>query len=115
MNDRFAVREQFPDGSMSFYSRIYNQTRVVLLDPIDPVEDVWEETCRSVRKLIPEPSFSIVINCISRTRYFTETGKLSEYNDHLIAGYVTYIGMSGHGEQYAYKHLNQTMLILAFE
>ena len=106
-----AVREQFPDGSMTFFSRIYNQTRVVLLDPIEPLEDVWAETSKRVHELIPEPAFSIVINCFSRTRYFTELGKMAEYNRSLISEYGCYIGLSGHGEQFAYKHLNQTMLI----
>lgn len=110
-----AVRELFPDGSMSFFSRIYNQTRVVLLDPIDPVEDVWADTSKRVHELIEAPSFSFVINCFSRARYFTETGKLAEYNDFLTSEFGKYIGVSGHGEQFAYRHLNQTMLILVFE
>lgn len=110
-----AVREQFPDGSMQFFSRIYNQTRVVLLDPIEPVEDVWEDTSKKVHDLIPDPSFCFVINCYSRTRYFTETGKLADYNNTLIRDYGCYIGTSGHGEQFGYRHLNQTMLIAVFE
>ena len=110
-----AVKESFPDGSMSFFSRIYNQTRVVLLDPIDPVEDVWEETSKSVHTLIPNPSFSFVFNCFSRTRYFTETGRLNDYTEFLNKAYGAYIGVSGHGEQYMFRHLNQTMLILTFE
>ena len=110
-----AVREQFADGSMSFFSRIYNQTRVVLLDPIEPMEDVWADTAKRVHELIPEPSFSIIINCFSRTRFFTELGKMMEYNNSLISDYGTFIGLSGHGEQFDYKHLNQTMLILVFE
>ena len=110
-----AVREQSKDGSMSFFSRIYNQTRVVLLDPIEPVEDVWADTAKRVRELIPSFSFSIIINCFSRTRYFTELGKMLEYNNSLIEDYDDYIGLSGHGEQFNYKHLNQTMLVLVFE
>ena len=110
-----AVREQFPDGSMSFFSRIYNQTRVVLLDPIEPVEDVWADTDRRVHDLIGEPSFSFIVNCSSRTRYFTETGKMIDYNRSLTGSYGDYLGVSGHGEQYGYRHLNQIMLIAAFE
>ena len=108
-------REQYSDGSLSFFSKIYNQTRVVLLDPIDPPETVWAETAAKVHEAIGEVSFSLIINCIQRIRYFTQTGKLMDYNETLKADYGTYIGLSGHGEQYAYKHLNQTMLILSFE
>ena len=110
-----AVREQFEDGSMTFYSKIYNQTRVFLLNPIDPIEDVWEDTCQKVHELIPDPSFSFIINCNSRTRYFTEIGKMAQYNETLTKDYGNYIGIVAHGEQHAYKHLNQTMLIMAFE
>ena len=110
-----AVRELFPDGSMSFFSRIYNQTRVVLLDPIDPVEDVWADTAAGVHKIVEKPSFSLVINCFSRSRYLTENGKMADFVDFLTKEYGDYIGVSGHGEQLNYKHLNQTMLILFFE
>lgn len=110
-----AVKDLYPDGSMGFFSRIYNQTRVVLLDPIDPVEDVWKETSRKVHDIVLEPSFSFVVNCYSRSRYFAENGKMGEYGDFLTANYGCYIGVSGHGEQYNYMHLNQTMLILFFE
>lgn len=104
-----------PDGSMGFFSRIYNQTRVFLLDPIDPLEDVWEDTSGRVHSDIPDPSFAFVINCFLRTKYFMETGKMMDYNDTLARDYKTYIGVSGYGEQHDYKHLNQTMLILYFE
>ncbi len=110
-----AVKELFPDGSISFFSRIYNQTRVVLLEPIDPVEDVWADTSKRVHDIIKEPAFSFVINCFSKSRYLTETGRLKDYNDYLHKNYGNYIGVSGHGEQMDYKHLNQTMLILFFE
>ena len=110
-----AVREQSEDGSMRFFSRIYNQTRVVLLDPIDPVEDVWNDTSERVHELVPNPSFCFVINCYLRTKYFVEHDKMGEYNRSLTSLYPDYIGVSGYGEQFTYRHLNQTMLILAFE
>ena len=50
-----------------------------------------------------------------RIKYFTETGRMGEYNEKLTEYYPDYIGVSGHGEQFAYRHLNQTMLILVFE
>ena len=110
-----SVHELHPDGSMSFFSRIYNQTRVMLLNPIDPLEQVWEDTKNRVHEVVAKPSFCFVINCFLRTKYFTEVGKMVDYNDSLTRDYETYIGVSGYGEQYDYKHLNQTMLILAFQ
>ncbi|MCR5688003.1 MAG: hypothetical protein K6G58_08285 [Lachnospiraceae bacterium] len=109
------VREHFEDGSMSFYSRIYKQTRVTLLEPIEPVEDVWADTARRVSGQFREHSFSFVVNCLSRMRYFAETGKLMDYNRSLAESYGEYIGVSGHGEQYGFRHLNQIMMIVVFE
>ena len=110
-----SVQGLLPDGGMSFYSRIYNQTRMMLLEPIEPLEDVWKDTSAKVHDMIKEPSFSLVINCYLRIRYFTEIGKLFDYNDTLIRDYGTYMGVTGFGEQYDFKHLNQTMLIIFFE
>ncbi len=110
-----AVREQNEDGSMSFYSRIYNQTRMVLLDPVEEVEEVWEDTSKRVHAIISDPSFSIILNCNSRMRYFTESGKLVGYNESLIRDYGNFAGFSADGEQNAFRHMNQTMLIISFE
>ena len=110
-----SVQELFPDGSMSFFSRIYNQTRVMLLDPVESLSGKWKETSERVHELIPDPSFSFVINCFLRTKYFTEIGRMNEYNDTLSKYYGSYIGVSSYGEQHAYRHLNQTMLIMVFE
>ncbi len=110
-----SVQELNKDGSMGFFSRIYNQTKVFLLDPIDPLEDVWADTSKHVHDVIPHPAFSFVINCFLRTKYFTENGKMNEYNEKLSQDYGTYIGVSSYGEQCGYKHLNQTMVIAVFE
>lgn len=110
-----SVHELFADGSMSFFSRIYNQTRVMLLDPVESLEDKWEETSQRVHELIPDPAFTFVINCFLRTKYFTEIGRMKDYNDTLIKDYGTYIGVSTYGEQFAYRHINQTALMLVFE
>ena len=110
-----AVRDQSEDGSMRFFSRIYNQTRVVLLDPIDPVERVWDDTSVRVHEIVPNPSFCFVINCYLRTKYFIEHDKMGDYNRTLTSYYPDYIGVSGYGEQSDFRHLNQTMFMIAFE
>ncbi len=113
--DVIGINDQFKDGSMSFFARIYNQTRVVLLEPKEPLEQVWTDTSKKVHELIPKPSFSIVINCYQRTSYFTSIERFVDYNCSLADEYGDYIGFSGFGEQYEYKHANQVMLIAAFE
>ena len=109
------IKEVFKDGSISFHTRVYNQTRVVLLDPAEPVEDIWEDTSKRVHDAIADPSFSFVINCLSRIEFFARTQRLNEYNDALKENYVNYIGVTALGEQCGFAHRNQVMLILAFE
>jgi len=103
------------DGSVDFFTRIYNQTRVALLEPKENLPDVWKETSESIHEVVGQPSFSIVINCFLRTKFFIENNRFEEYNNALTSEYKDYIGFSGYGEQYMYRHLNQVMLIVAFE
>lgn len=103
-----------PDGSITYRARIYNHSKVVLMEP-NNYDKVWNRTAQNVNNKIGKPSFTIVINCISRTRLFLEKGRFSDFADVLSNSYGTYWGISGMGEQYDFVHMNQTMLLIAFE
>ena len=102
------------DLEITYYSRIYNRTKVVLLET-DDIDKVFEATRNNIRKEFDSISFSLVINCLSRSKYFMENGRFDDFSDTLTAGYGSYIGFSGYGEQADYKHQNQTMLLAVFE
>lgn len=103
----------FEDGSISYYSRIYNHTKMILLEP-DDMRRVWRETAQRVSGEIMHPSFSISINCFLRTMLFENENCFSEFVNELRR-YGRFIGVSGCGEQLDYIHLNQTMVLLVFE
>lgn len=103
----------FEDGSISYFSRIYNHTKMLLLEP-DDFRRVWRETFSRVEGEISKPSFSISINCFLRTMLFEEEGCFGEFVNQL-RGYGSFIGISGYGEQLDYIHLNQSMVLLVFE
>ena len=103
----------FEDGSISYFSRIYNHTRMLLLEP-DDIHRVWRETSRRVEGEIAKPSFSISVNCFLRTMLFEEQNSFGEFVNQL-RGYGKFIGISGYGEQLDFIHLNQTMVLLVFE
>ena len=103
----------FEDGSIGYYSRIYNQTKVILLEP-DDLHRVWKETSYRVFNEISKPSFSISINCFLRTMLFESQDCFGEFVNELRK-YGNFIGVSGCGEQLDYIHLNQTMVLLVFE
>ena len=104
----------YSDGSISYFSRVYNHTKMVLLEVSD-FETVWKETADEIHKEIPSPSFSISINCFSRTKLFEKENKLYHFISMLKANYGDFIGLSGFGEQLGFIHLNQSMVIAVFE
>ncbi len=103
----------FEDGSISYFSRIYNHTKMILLEP-DDLRRVWRETAQRVINEIPKPSFSVSVNCLFRTMLFETQNCFGEFVNELRK-YGHFIGVSGYGEQLDFIHLNQTMVLLVFE
>ncbi len=103
----------FEDGSISYFSRIYNYTKILLLEP-DDLKRVWSETANRVTKEIAKPSFSISVNCFLRTMLFENENCFGEFVN-VLRNYGKFIGVSGYGEQLDYIHLNQSMVLLVFE
>ena len=105
--------EVFEDGSISYFSRIYNYTKISLLEP-DDLHRVWNETYNRVSKEIAKPTFSISINCFLRSMLFENENCFGEFVNNL-RNYGKFIGVSGYGEQLDFIHLNQSMVLLVFE
>lgn len=103
----------FDDGSISYFSRIYNSTKILLLEP-DDLKRVWNETATRVSREIEKPSFSISINCFLRSMLFEKENCFGEFVN-VLRNYGKFVGVSGYGEQLDYFHLNQTMVLLVFE
>lgn len=105
----------YEDESVSFFSRIYNQTKMYLLNPVSSLANVWQDTSDRMHKSVENPAFSFAVSCYSRTRYFTEIGVNDEFAETLYSNFGDYMCVSVQGEQMDYEHLNQTMLIISFE
>ena len=103
----------WPDGRITYYARIYNRTRLVLLEA-DDVDRVWNETAAKVH-MDGSISFSIVCNCMGRSTMFFKKGKFADFNSKLTGEYGDFIGFSGYGEQLNYEHQNQTLIMAVFE
>jgi hypothetical protein len=103
-----------PDGGMSFYARAYNQTRIALLEP-DDFKRVFNETVSRIKRDIPSPSFSLVINCVSRSKMYERGGIMDEFMHDLTKELGSFAGYCAFGEQLGYAHFNQTMLVAVFE
>lgn len=103
-----------PDGSITYFARIYNRTRLAILE-LDDIERVWNETAANVKYEIEEPSFTLMVNCYGRTKNFIKAGRLDSFAKKLTDEYGVYAGLSGFGEQINYEHFNQTMVLAVFE
>ncbi len=105
--------EVFEDGSISYFATIYNHTKLMLLET-DNIKRVWSETVQRVKNDIEKPSFTISINCLSRSKLFEDNSSFGEFVN-VLKSNGKYIGLSGYGEQLNYIHLNQTMILIVFE
>ncbi|MCR4788791.1 MAG: hypothetical protein K5888_09395 [Lachnospiraceae bacterium] len=103
-------------GALYCESRIFNRTRIALMEARPDLREVWNETKdRAGESGEFLPAFSIVANCAIRTDYFIEHRMIDEFNDAMTDNYRCYIGTSGMGEQFVDQHFNQTMVMALFE
>lgn len=105
--------EVFEDGSISYFATIYNHTKMLLLET-DDVKRVWNETVNRVKNDFEKPSFTIAINCLSRSKLFEKENIFGEFVN-ILRNYGKFAGLSGYGEQLNFIHLNQTLILLVFE
>ena len=103
-------------GAICLDSRVYNRTKIVLMEVKDNLRDVWSKTAEeSTENGEFCPAFSIVANCAIRTDYFIEHRMIDEFNFSLTDTLKCFVGGSGMGEHMDYEFLNQTMIIALFE
>lgn len=102
------------DGAISYYARIYNRTKMTLLE-LDDIEKVWDRTAKQVVEDGITPSFALVVNCTNRTKLYERERVFEDFMDKMCMEYGEYAGVAGYGEQLDYEHLNQTMLLALFE
>ncbi len=108
------IDKVFSDNSLTFFTRIYNQTKMAVLKQMD-LNTVWTQTAQYILSQIQNPSFVISINSIFRTMIFEKEQKLGDFVSKLLDFYENYIGMSSYSEQVNQQNLNQTMSLLVFE
>lgn len=107
-------KDVMSDGSISFYARIYNCTKLAILES-ENWEKVWNRTAGEVNAVMDKKSFTIAVNCAARSIMFEKGDKMGDFVDGLSKEYGPFIGISGFGEQLNSEHLNQTLLLAVFE
>jgi hypothetical protein len=102
------------NNGMAYHARVYNNSKMVLLEP-DDYKAVINETIHKVKKDIPQPSLAIMINCLARSILFEQDGYLDAFAKGMGKALGNYIGFAGYGEQLNQQHFNQTMVLAVFE
>lgn len=115
-NDMYITANQMvtKNDGMSYHARIYNNSKMVLLEP-DDYRNVINKTIDKVKKDVPNPSLAIMINCLARSMLFEKDGYLNEFAKKMSSALGDYIGFAGYGEQLSQQHFNQTMILAVFE
>lgn len=101
------------DG-MEYHARVYNNSKMVLLEP-DDYRKVNDETIEKVKREVPKPSLAIMVNCLARSMLFEKDGYINEFAKKMSNALGDYIGFAGYGEQLGEQHFNQTMVLAVFE
>lgn len=102
------------DGSIVCYSKIYNRTRVAVLEFSD-FENAMFELSGAIIAKTKEPSFAIGIECISNSMILEKKKLFGKLTKTFSENFEKYIGISGYGEQLAGVHLNQSTIVVVFE
>lgn len=102
------------DGSIVCYSKIYNRTRVAVLEFGD-FENAMFELSGAIIAKTKEPSFAIGIECISNSMILEKKKLFGKLTKTFSENFEKYIGISGYGEQVAGVHLNQSTIVVVFE
>ena len=102
------------NNGMAYHARVYNNSKMVLLEP-DDYKNVISETIEKVKKEVPKPSLAIMINCLARSILFENDGYLDTFAKSMGNALGNYIGFAGYGEQLNQQHFNQTMVLAVFE
>lgn len=102
------------NNGMSYHAKVYNNSKMVLLEP-DDYKNVINETIATVKKEVPNPSLAIMVNCLARSMLFETDGYLNEFAKNMGNALGNYIGFAGYGEQLRDQHFNQTMVLAVFE
>ncbi|WP_018249957.1 FIST signal transduction protein [Orenia marismortui] len=99
------------DGSISFYSRIYNKIHVSILKAANPLT-ILDKSKAQINQDFKKIDGMICINCILRTLQFKEEKITNTYTQSLGELTKNFGGFTSYGEQIANLHLNQTLALL---
>ena len=99
------------DKKISLFARVTPNSTLEMMHIGDPLKKA-NETCEGIRRNIPNPKFTLLMTCITRTIAFQNmhisNDIIRKYNE----TFPTFCGFSCYGEQIGRIHCNQTLVSL---
>ena len=99
------------DGSCSLFARVVPNSTLEMMHIGDP-EKKCDETCSQILSVIPNPKFTLLMTCITRTMAFDRMGIAANIIRKYKQTFPTFCGFSCYGEQIGRVHCNQTLVSL---
>jgi len=97
------------DGSCSLFARVVPNSTLEMMHIGDP-EAKCDETCSGIKAVIPNPKFTLLMTCITRTMAFDRMRIADSIIRKYKATFPTFCGFSCYGEQIGRVHCNQTLV-----
>jgi hypothetical protein len=107
------IKSVNPDGSITTYCRIFNQSPIAVLQMID-TKKALQETLSAIHRDLTRVDFSLMVNCFRRSCLYAERGEMESFARQLHSSLGPYLGLTSYGEQLDTYQLSLTMLILSF-
>ncbi len=99
------------DGSCSLFARVVPNSTLEMMHIGDP-EAKCDETCSGIKQEIPNPKFTLLMTCITRTMAFDRMHIAGNIIRKYQQTFPTFCGFSCYGEQIGRVHCNQTLVSL---
>lgn len=93
----------------TLFARVVPNTSLEMMHIVDPLEKC-DETCRGIKSVIPNPKFTLLMTCITRTAAFANMGISGKIIEKYKQTFPTFAGFSCYGEQHGKVHCNQTLV-----
>ncbi len=98
-----------PDKKITTFARIVPNSTLELMHIGDALKKA-DDTCNGIKSVIPDPKFTLLMSCITRTMYYGREHLENEIISKYKKNFPTFAGLSVYGEQLGRIHCNQTLV-----
>lgn len=98
-----------PDKKITTFARIVPNSTLELMHIGNALQKA-DDTCNGIKAAIPNPKFTLMMSCITRTMYYGREHMERQIIEKYKNAFPTFAGLSVYGEQLGRIHCNQTLV-----